>query len=311
MNIELRHLRSFLVLAEELNFTKAAARLHVAQQALSTQIQQLEEELGVALFVRTTRRVELTAGGSILLAKAPEALRHVDEVLASVKREAAGAGSLTLGLLATSLLSFTPKLLRAFAAEWPNVTVSVRNIPFSDPTGGVGDRQCDAALVWEPFVAGELACEALFHDPRVAVLAADHPLARLDRVPAALLAQEPFVWVDDMDPLARDFWTLAEQRGGQPPKIGARITGFEDLFAAVRAGQAVASSPASIAGALPWPDLTTRPVDGLPPAVVAICWHPGGANPLVTALVNCARAVARDIAGSGVAGPSHSPREND
>lgn len=293
MNVELRHLRSFLVVAEELNFTKAAARLHLAQQALSAQIRQLEQELGVVLFDRTTRKVELTSAGRALLDKVPDALRQVDSALAGVKAET--TSQLTLGLLATSLLSFTPRLLRTFSAERPNVNVTIRNIPFNDPTGGVRDGQCDAALVWLPFTSRDLACEALFPDERFAVLAADHPLARMDRIPATVLAQEPFVWVDDMDPVARDFWTLAAQRGGKPPRIGARITGFEDLFAAVRAGQAVASSPGSIVGAIPWGDLVTRPVDGLEPAVVAICWRPADASPAVNALVDCARTVAQEL----------------
>ena len=278
-----------------MNFTRAAARLHVAQQALSAQIQQLEQELGVVLFVRTTRKVELTASGHLLLEKAPAALRHIDSMLAELKPDADGAGQLTLGLLATSLLTFTPKLLRAFSAVRPRVNVTIRSIPFNDPTGGVRGRHCDAALVWQPFTNGDLACEELFPDERVAVLAADHPLAKFERVPAAALAQEPFVWVDDMDPVARDFWTLADQRGAKPLRIGARITGFEDLFAAVRAGQAVASSPSSIAASLPWADLTTRPVEGLPPAIVAICWRPAEANPAVEALVSCARAIVREM----------------
>jgi DNA-binding transcriptional LysR family regulator len=295
VNVELRHLRSFLVVAEELNFTRAAARLHLAQQALSTQIQQLERELGVTLFVRTTRQVSLTSSGRKLLDQLPGAVSKVDSLLSEIAAQANGAGQLTLGLLATSLLEFTPRLLRTFAAERPNVSVTIRNVPFSDPSGGVRDGQCDAALVWEPFQARDIECQALFEDERVAVLAADHPLAKLPRVPAELLAAEPFVWVDDMDPVARDFWTLSEQRGGRPARVGARITGFEDLFAAVRAGQAVAASPSSIAGALPWPDLTIRPVEGLPPAVVSICRRAGDGNPVVDALVECALRVAREM----------------
>lgn len=295
VNIELRHLRSFLVVAAELNFTRAAARLHIAQQALSTQIQQLEQELGVVLFVRTTRKVELTASGRALYERIPPAIHQLDAILSDIRGTASGASSLTLGLLATSLLAFTPRLLRAFAAQRPRVSVTIRNIPFSDPTGGVRDRLCDAALVWQPFTLGDLACEPLFPDPRVAVLSTDHPLARLDRVPASVLAREPFVWIENMDPVARDFWTLAAERTGTVPRIGATITGVEDLFTAVRAGQAVAASPSSIAGALPWTDLTTRPVDGLSPAIVAICWRPTDANPIVEALVNCARAVAEDM----------------
>lgn len=294
MNVELRHLRSFLALAEELNFTRAASRLHLAQQALSMQVRQLEDELGVALFIRTTRKVELTGAGSTLYEKASAAMRGIDAMLGEVRQQAEGFGPLTLGLLATSMLTFTPRLLRAFAAECPNVSVSVRNVGFNDPTGGVRERICDAALVWLPFTQRDLECEPLFSEPRVAVLAADHPLARFERVAAEDLAAQPFVWVDDLDPVARDFWTLAAERGGRPARIGARITGFEDLFAAVRAGQAVSSSPASIAGGLPWSDLTTRPVDGLPPAVVAICWRPGDGNPAVQKLVACARSLVAD-----------------
>ncbi len=267
----------------------------MVQQALSAQIRQLEEELETTLFVRTTRKVELTEAGRILLEEAPVALQQLDSLLQSIRRRAAASGSLTLGLLATSFLDFTPKLLRAFAAERPNVNISIRNVAFSDPTGGVKDGLCDAALVWEPFTLGDLACEALFSEPRVAVLASDHPLARLESIPAALLAQEPFVWVEQLDPVARDYWTLADQRGGKPPNVGARITGFEDLFAVVRAGQAVASSPVSIAGALPWNDLTTRPIEGLKPAVVSICWRPSDQNLFVDALVACARRLAADL----------------
>jgi len=93
---------------------------------------------------------------------------------------------------------------------------------------------------------------------------------------------------------ARAFWTLAAERGGQPPRIGATITGFEDLFAAVRAGQAVAASPKSIAATLPWKDLVTKPVRGLAPAVAVLCWRSGDRNPIVRAFVDCARQLAEE-----------------
>lgn len=291
MNVELRHLRSFLVLAGELNFTRAAARLHVAQQALSASIRQLEEELGTELFVRTTRKVELTASGRALLERAPAVLAQLDSTLAEIR--GIPGGQLTLGLLATSPLDFTPRLLRSFSAERPMVKVSIRNVAFDDPTGGVRDRSCDAALVWEPFeTSGGLVCEPLFSDERVAVMAADHPLASRENVTPEELAAESFVWVGDMDPVARDYWTLASYRQGRPAKAGAQITGLEDLFAAIRAGQAVSASPVSVARTLPWTDLVIRPVPGLAPAVVSICWRPGECNPLVEALVACASRLA-------------------
>jgi DNA-binding transcriptional LysR family regulator len=293
VNVELRHLRSFLVLAQELNFTRAAARLNIVQQALSAQMRQLEEELGAALFVRTTRRVELTPAGHALLDHAPAALRTVESAFDRVRDSVAGeSGSLTLGLLATASLDFTPRVLRDFAEDKPKVNVSIRNVAFDDPSGGVRSRQADVAIVWRPFDEDGLACEPLFTDHRVAVLPIDHPLAAVKTVDAATLAAEPFVWVDDMDEIARGFWTLSDVRRGRPPRVGATITGFEDLFAAVRAGRAVAACPGSIASTLPWRDLVTRPVRGLAPAVVAACWRADDRSPFVKAFVACARRAA-------------------
>lgn len=310
MSVELRHLRAFVVLAEDLNFTRAAARLHVVQQALSAQIRQLEEALGVSLFERSTRHVALTPTGQALLAHAPSALQHVEAAMEQARRTGADdRGALTLGLLATAPLDFTPALLRAFAVERPHVQVSIRNVAFGDPSGGVRDRQTDVALVWRPFDETGLASEPLFADERWALLPADHRLASSSPIDAATLAREPFVWVDRMDPVARDFWTLAEARGGRPPVIGARITGFEELFAAVRAGRAVAASPRSVTSTLPWKDLVARPVRGLAPAIVAVCWRAGDDNPLVRAFVACARRIAEALAADAPA-PSEFPTDS-
>ena len=306
MNVELRHLRAFIVLAEELNFTRAAARLNMVQQALSAQMRQLEDELGATLLIRTTRKVELTPAGRALLEHAPSALRTVQSAFDHVRESASGeTGALTLGLLATASLDFTPRVLRAFAEEKPKVSVSIRNVAFDDPSGGVRSRQTDVALVWRPFDESGLECEPLFTDERVAVLPIDHPLAAAKTVDAARLAAEPFVWVDDMDDIARGFWTLGEMRGGRPPRVGATITGFEDLFAAVRAGRAVAACPRSIASKLPWPDLATRQVRGLAPAIVAACWRADDRSPLITAFVECARrAAGTDADGRAPATPA-------
>jgi len=133
--------------------------------------------------------------------------------------------TLSLGLLATAPLDFTPRLLRAFAQIRPTVAVSIRNIAFDDPTGGVRSRLTDAALVWRPFDETGLVCQPLFTEERVAVLPVDHPLARKKTIDARELALEPWVWVDDMDETARSFWTLSAERDGRPPRVGASITG--------------------------------------------------------------------------------------
>ena len=138
-------------------------------------------------------------------------------------------------------------------------------------------------------------CEVLFEDPRVAVLPRGHPLATRAELRAAELAAEPFGWVEGLDPVAQAFWTLAEHRGGRPQRVGARITGFDDYFAAVRAGQAVAATPRSIANTLPWPDIELRRVKDLAPAQLALCWRAGSTDPLVAAFVKTALTVRDEL----------------
>jgi len=288
MDIELRHLRSFVAVAEELNFTRAAERLHLAQPALSNQIRQLELRVGAPLFVRTTRRVELTEAGKAMLERVPGLLVAVDDAVHAARRASEGhTGTLIIGLLATSPLDVTPKILRAFARERPHVRVSVRNVDFADPSGGVRDGDTDLAIVWLPFEDRGLVCDRLFDDERMAVIAADHPLANRDELAIADLLDEPMCWVEGVDPVAGAFWTLDAQRGGPPP-IGATVTGFEDMFAAVRAGSAIAAIPGSIASRLPFPDIAARTVAGLPPATVAVCRRERSEDPRVEVFAACA-----------------------
>jgi DNA-binding transcriptional LysR family regulator len=291
VEIELRHLRAFVAVAEELNFTRAAERLHLAQPALSTQVRQLELRVGAPLFVRTTRKVQLSDAGHALLERVPGLLVGVDDAVRAARRAAEGhTGSLTVGLLATGPLDVTPAILRAFARERPHVGVSVRNVDFGDPSGGVRGGDADLAIVWLPFEDEGLVCDRLFDDHRMAVLAADHPLAARETLAVGDLLAEPMCWVEGVDPVAGAFWTLDEQRGG-PPLIGAEVTGFEDMFAAVRAGSAFAAIPGSIAERLSFPDVAVREVAGLPPATVAICRRGGPEDPRVEIFAACAREV--------------------
>lgn len=291
MDVELRHLRSFVAVAEELNFTRAASKVHVAQPALSAHIRQLEERMGCRLVERTTRRVALTPAGEALFALAPAALASVADAVRAAQAAAAGeTGSLVVGLLATSGLDFTPRVLRAFASEWPGVEVSVRNVSFDDPSGGVRSGEADLAIVWLPFTDEGLICEPLFEDRRLAVMAATHPLASQASVTPEELVREPMVWVRDIDPVTGAFWTLESYRGGEPRRVGAHITGFEDMFPALRAGQAVAAIPESVATGLPWPDLVVREVVGLSPATVALCRRADDTRPIVEAFASVVRA---------------------
>ena len=292
MDVELRHLRAFEVLAQELNFTRAAARLHLSQQALSAQIRDLERRCGATLFERTTRSVELTDAGRTLLRHVPGILLSVGQAVAETRRTAAtGTRSrLVVGLRGTSGVEVVSRVLRSFAARHPEVEVGIRNVEFGDASAGLAGGDTDVALAWLPAPEGIVAVP-LLEDERLAVLPADHPLAREEVVAASDLADEPFVWIDEMDARVRDYWTLADYRVGRPAKVGARITGFDDAWEAVRAGLAVSASPALALGRLP-ADLVTRPVRGLPPAVLGVCRRQTDDRPEVNAFVELARAEA-------------------
>jgi DNA-binding transcriptional LysR family regulator len=294
VNPELRHVRAFVVLAEELNFTRAAARLHIAQQGLSKQIRQLEDLLGVTLFVRTTRTVRLTAAGVQLLEAAPEVINAADAMFDAVRDRAQGrAGRLQLGLLSTAAMDLTTEILRQFNVERPNVRITLRNYRLSDDrSGGVRQRETDVSIVLLPFHSQGLALEPLYDDPRVALLAATHPLADRRELRAADVAAEPFVMVVGRDPIATDYWTLAAYRDG-PPIVGVEINDLDEYYAAIRAGQAVAAPTVSMTRAFGWADLVVRRLTDVPPAQVALCWRPEADDPIRDDFIRVARAVAR------------------
>lgn len=291
--MELRHLRAFEVLAQELNFTRASVRLSLTQQALSVQIRELEKRAGTALFERTTRSVRLTEAGRTLLRHVPGILLSVGQAMAETRQAAHGRRrTLTVGMRGVAGHPLVTAVTRAFSAAHPDVELAMRNVQFGDASAGLASGETDVALAWLPVPEG-IEAVPLLEDERLAVLPADHPLAAGEHVDAAELADEPFVWVDEMDARVRDYWTLAEYRVGRPAKVGARITGFEDGWAAIQAGFAVAASPAAMLGRVPGSGIVTRPVRGLAPAFLGVCRRQGDDRPLVTAFVATAGAEAR------------------
>ena len=127
--MEIRHLRYFCVLAEQLHFTKAAVLLNVAQPALSHQIKQLEDELGTQLVERTNRRVRLTEAGEIFLGRAARILEQIDQAVRETARVGQGdAGSLVIGVVSTAVCSILPELLRSFRRESPSIAIDIREM---------------------------------------------------------------------------------------------------------------------------------------------------------------------------------------
>ena len=297
MALDFRTLRYFVAVAEELHFTRAAERLYIAQPALSEQIRRLEEELGVSLLRRTTRKVELTAAGEEFLERARRILGEADAALEDARRAARGeTGRIRISTGATAGVEQVPRVLRAFRQARPQVQLDLRQISWEDHSGGLNDGSVDAAFLWLPFEHEGLAFELLHEEPRVAALEATHPLAAESVLRMEQLVDEPWPWVDT-DRRALDFWTCVDYRGGAAARRGPTISSMEGILEGVRAGLCVAAIPRSHARVSAWPGIEFRPVADLAPAQLALGWRPADETPAVQALVEIARDVARPAGG--------------
>jgi len=269
---ELRQLRYFVAVADELNFTRAARRVFVVQQALSQAIAQLEQQLGSRLFVRTTRRVALTEAGETLLPFARETLAAADRGVIALNAAVAGAsGRLCVGLAATAGLEVIPTLLRRFRACYPAVAIEVRHYDFDDPHAGLLAHETDVGIVRRPLPDDQLSTVELAVEARYVALSAMHPLAARTTVEFDQLVDEPWVRMN-ADGVWADTWTAADRRSPQSSR-GPTCRTLDDLLEAARSLLGVGLVPESIVLARDWPGLRFVRVADLPPSPVALAWR--------------------------------------
>jgi DNA-binding transcriptional LysR family regulator len=199
MSIELRHLRYFLAVADELHFGRAAERLGISQPPLSQQIRQLEELVGVRLFARTNRRVALTDAGELFLVEAQDILARVDHAIDLAQRTQRGEiGELRIGFTrSTPLSGHIPRAIFAFRQAAPFVQLQLQEMNSLTQIDALLDRRLQLGILRGNVLPDTLVSKRLFRDPLVAVLREDHPaLAKLGksrRLRTEWLAQDPFV----------------------------------------------------------------------------------------------------------------------
>jgi DNA-binding transcriptional LysR family regulator len=296
-DLDSRLLRAFVAVAEELSFTRAAQRLHLAQQALSAQIRQLETRVGERLFDRTTRSVVLTQAGERLLPHARAVLAALDAGLGELEaaRRAARA-TLRVGLATTAVVPLVGETLRRFGEDRPDVHLAVSNHGMTDPSAGLRAGTVDVGFVRPPFTdEGVVSMETVLTEPRYIVLRDDHPLAGRESVRPEDVVGEPWIYVEGADPRTRAFWSLEEFRS-EPLRTGTRVNSFEEAFAAVLAGLAITcqgESAIRTVGAA-FPQLRPGRREGVEPARVAVAWRTGEATELTRGFVATALAVATD-----------------
>ncbi|MFE5126471.1 LysR family transcriptional regulator [Streptomyces sp. NPDC056669] len=261
--MELRELRYFVAVAEELHFGKAAQRLGMAQPPLSRAITQLERRLGTALLERTSRKVTLTATGGVLLDEGRAILSAVTAAERRTRRAATAHPSLVLAVKSGTAGELLTKLLDAYAAEPGAATVELL-LCEAHQHQMLRDGRADVALLHLPFdSAAGLDTETLYSEGQVAILPASHPLAGRSQIRMADVTTLPEL------PMAR--WPGPS--GSYPEGPGAEVRNLTQLFHLIALGRTTAVIPES-AGADLRRDLATVPVLDAPPVTTAIAWPP-------------------------------------
>ncbi|MEU5973559.1 LysR substrate-binding domain-containing protein [Streptomyces sp. NPDC047315] len=297
MDVHGRDLRYFVAVAEELHFTRAAERLYVSQPALSKQIRMLEKQVGAALFERDRREVRLSEVGAALLPYARRMLAEWDGARDAVSRAVADrAAVLVLGMSTSpGRGGVLPAIRSRFTAVRPAARVSLRQVPWHDPTAGLADGSSDAAFVWLPLPDPErYRWLVLAEEPRLVALPETHPLAAKPAVPFADLLDEPFLALPESAGPLRDYWLALDARAGRPPRVGAEVASTEETYEALVAGLGVVLLAAGNAPLITLGQVVTREVPDLAPSRFALAWRADDRRELVHEYVRaCARAVGR------------------
>ncbi|EJO5057586.1 TPA: LysR family transcriptional regulator [Pseudomonas aeruginosa] len=248
--MELRHLRYFIAVAEELHFGRAAERLGISQPPLSQQIQALEEEIGARLFERTNRRVELTDAGRLFLDESRQVLAQVDKAVLLARRAHLGElGELKIGFTSSAPFTSTiPSSIHAFRKAYPDVHLDLQEMSSRQVLKALLEESLQVGVIRPLALSDAVHWVELFREPLVAVLRADHPLAAgsEDGLAIAALAEEPFVF------FPRSYGTgLYDQvialtrQAGFSPRIAQEASEAMTIIGLVSAGLGVSILPAS------------------------------------------------------------------
>ncbi len=272
--MELRHLRHFVALAEEEHFGRAAERVFVVQQALSNSIRNLEEEVGVPLVIRTTRRVELTAAGKEFLIGARETLASAGQMIERARRASKGeVGRLTIGFVSGLAFGGLPEIVRRFRELYPKISVELRELTAQEQEAHLRGGQIDIGLMLLPVRDPSLDSKALWQQPLMAALPAEHLLARKRKLKISDLAGEPFVFFPRhlratyFDQVMR--WCTS---ASFTPNVVQEAIEVPTLLSLVAAGVGV-FLPIQFFSRLALPGVVYRPIDDAPIVEIVAVWR--------------------------------------
>ncbi len=294
MDVHSRDLRYFVAVATELHFTRAAEQLYVSQPALSKQIRMLERTLGTALFERDKREVRLTPAGRVLLPHARRVLEAWDTACTAMEEvRRTQQSTLVVGMSTSPGRGGLLAAIRSrFSLEHPEVTITLRQVGWADPTAGLADRTSDVAFVWLPLPQpSRYRWTVVVEEPCLVAMRDRHRLADRSTVDFDELADEPFLALPGTAGPLRDYWLAVDHRRGRAPIIGAEITSADETYESLVDGRGICLLASGNAPSITRGGVITRPVNGLPPCQLALAWRRDHHHPLVAAYVDCARKV--------------------
>ena len=283
VDLDLRLVRYFTVVADHRHFGRAAAELLIAQPSLSRQIRHLEQNLGARLFDRTPQGTSLTEAGEVFLPRAKALLRSAAQAAAAT-RAAARPSRVTIGY--TVNLIITPAV-RDLRRRHPDADVHTLHLAWNEPREALLDHRVDAVVARLPFRTDGRHVTILYDEPRALLVPLDHRLVGKEYVTLDDIADEPIPRFPD--PVWNAFWRIDPRPDGSPAPEGPFVEAVEDKLELIAAGQAVAIVPGH--GGSPRPDLTTVPLEGIEPGHVVVATRAGQRNRLVTAFTKSAQAL--------------------
>ncbi len=290
-DVELRHLRYFVAVAEELHFGRAAKRLHVSQPPLSQQIRRLEELLGYALFLRTSRSVALTSAGEAYLERARRTLHMVQRDFEETRRIGAGeVGSLHIGFVGSAMLTTLPRIFGEYRARFPQVQLHLHESFTSQVVEGLENGSLDAGVLRDGDGRETITTMELFTEPYVAVLPMTHACAGQKSVSPGMLRDDPFVYYP-RSAGSRAFekpMTMFEEHGFRP-QIVQEASHWLSILRLVGARLGVSVAPACVRR------IATEGVVCVPlrevtvTSVVDLAWRAGDQRPIVAQFMELTR----------------------
>lgn len=295
--LNVRQLRYVQTVAEELHFGRAAARLHIAQPALSRQIQKIEEEMGTALFVRTQRKVELTPAGRLMVERARTILRELEQLEMDVRRAGKGEiGRLTIGFIHSSTYGLLPRTLQRFRDLYPDVELDLREMSIADQVAALARDQIDVGLSRPARYAPGVETRVIMEEDFVIAVPAHHALASLASTPLTQLANEPFIlFPRASSPLFNASILTMCDRAGFTPQVIQTATQVHTVVGLVSAGMGIAIVPAIAKNMQSSGVAFLRIQEDPPPVNVVLAWRPTRDTPSLRAFRTIAINVGTEL----------------